>query len=92
VPCSIVGGLRFPNASAYDFPPDVTWNVPVVPSTISALTMGEDALVQNVYGPNTAVMRYGEIMEMTVVNWDAGKHPLCVMCHLHVYSILIPLR
>ncbi|ELU42615.1 ferroxidase, multicopper oxidase [Rhizoctonia solani AG-1 IA] len=56
--------------------PDVTWNVPIVPSTISALTMGEDASVANVYGPNAEVLQYGEIVQMTVVNWDDGKHPL----------------
>ncbi|KAG8747139.1 ferroxidase fet3 [Ceratobasidium sp. 414] len=64
---------------------NVTWNVPVVPSTISELTMGADASVQNVYGPNTAVMEYGEIMQMTVVNWDAGKHPF----HLHGHKFAI---
>ncbi|QRV79485.1 Multicopper oxidase [Ceratobasidium sp. AG-Ba] len=64
---------------------DVTWNTPIVPSAISELTMGADASVQNVYGPNTAVVEYGEIMQMTVVNWDAGKHPF----HLHGHKFAI---
>ncbi|CAE6417231.1 unnamed protein product [Rhizoctonia solani] len=64
---------------------NVTWNVPIVPSTISALTMGEDASVANVYGPNTEVLQYGEIVQMTVVNWDDGKHPF----HLHGHKFAI---
>jgi hypothetical protein len=38
--------------------------------------MGEDASVASVYGPHTEVLQYGEIVQMTVVNWDDGKHPL----------------
>ncbi|CAE7080286.1 unnamed protein product [Rhizoctonia solani] len=64
---------------------NVTWNTPIVPSTISALTMGEDASVQNVYGPNTQVVQYGDIIQMTVINWDEGKHPF----HLHGHKFAI---
>ncbi|CCO27193.1 hypothetical protein BN14_01228 [Rhizoctonia solani AG-1 IB] len=64
---------------------NATWNVPIVPSTISALTMGEDASVASVYGPNTEVLEYGEIVQMTVVNWDDGKHPF----HLHGHKFAV---
>lgn len=54
----------------------VTWNPPVVPSLFSQLSMGPDAENVAIYGPNADVLEYNKVFQLTVINWDAGKHPL----------------
>jgi iron transport multicopper oxidase len=52
----------------------------------TALTMGEDALNDRVYGHQTNAFAYPHMsnIELTVFNWDAGFHPF----HLHGYAAL----
>ena len=33
----------------------------------------------DLYGPTSYVLTKGDVVEIQVVNWDAGKHPLCVL-------------
>jgi iron transport multicopper oxidase len=47
----------------------------------TALTMGESAMVNSVYGAQTNAFAYPHMsmVQLTVFNWDAGFHPF----HLH---------
>ena len=55
---------------------NITYNTPVVPPIFTELSMGSLATDVAVYGPSTYVLDMGDVVEMTVVNLDAGKHPL----------------
>lgn len=60
--------------------PNITYQTPVVPGYLTATTMGEDAWNPAVYGQtNPMVVRHGQMVEMKIINWDAGFHPF----HLH---------
>jgi iron transport multicopper oxidase len=64
----------------------VTYNMPVVPSLFSELSMGADAGDVAIYGPNAHILAYNQTFQLTVINWDTGKHPLYVLsaiCLLH---------
>jgi iron transport multicopper oxidase len=54
----------------------VTFNFPVVPSVLSALTLGANATVAEAYGPLSFVIEYGDVVDLVVKNGDVGKHPL----------------
>lgn len=54
--------------------------MPVVPSLFTELSMGSDANNVAVYGPNAHILEYNKVFQLTVINWDAGKHPLYVTC------------
>lgn len=54
----------------------VTWNAPLVPSLLTALTMGNSSTDQRVYGPATVVFQPGEIVDLVIVNLDDNSHPL----------------
>jgi len=56
----------------------VTFNFPVVPSVLSALTLGANATVAEAYGPLSFVVEYGDVVDLVVKNGDVGKHPLQV--------------
>jgi len=59
---------------------NVTYRTPVVPAYLTAVSMGSDAMNPEVYGQtNSFVLRHGDNVELTVINWDAGFHPF----HLH---------
>jgi hypothetical protein len=47
-----------------------------VPSLFTELSMGQDAENVNVYGPNADILEFNKTFDLTVINWDAGKHPL----------------
>lgn len=53
-----------------------TWNAPLVPSILTSVSMGTDALNPAVYGPNTFILQYGEVLLVKVINYDDGSHPL----------------
>jgi len=57
---------------------NVTYNTPIIPSSLTELSMGENAEDVRVYGRNSFVLQRNEVMELRMFNWDAGKHPLCV--------------
>ena len=54
----------------------VTFNFPVVPFVLSALTHGAIATVAEAYGPLSFVIEYGDVVDFVVKNGDVGKHPL----------------
>lgn len=56
----------------------ITWNPPLTPSTFTALTLGDNAVIPEVYGPQSWVVEYGDVVDLVIQNADAGKHPLSV--------------
>jgi iron transport multicopper oxidase len=54
----------------------VTFDFPIVPSVLSALTLGSNATVAEAYGPLNFVIEYGDVVDLVVKNGDVGKHPL----------------
>ena len=73
---------------------NVTYVAPTVPSIFTALTMGDDALIDNKYGfhenvygamTNPFTYKHMEEVEIEVFNWDAGFHPF----HLHGHEFQV---
>lgn len=54
----------------------ITYNAPLVPAVLSALTLGENATVAQAYGPTSFVLDYQEVIDIVIKNGDTGKHPL----------------
>jgi len=69
---------------------NITWVAPKVPSLMSMLSMGEDSLNQNIYGPQTAaeILQPHEVMDLMVINFDGNGHPF----HLHGHKFQITRR
>ena len=59
-----------------------TFVSPIVPTVFSELTLGSNATVAEAYGPFSFVLEHNEVFDIVVKNGDAGKHPLCVRCHV----------
>jgi iron transport multicopper oxidase len=55
----------------------ITYQLPLVPSLFTALSMGDNATIQSIYGPmtNAFVLDFGSTVELSVFNGDAGLHP-----------------
>ncbi|AEY95290.1 FABR228Cp [Eremothecium gossypii FDAG1] len=67
----------------YAFFNNITYTTPKVPTLTTALTAGEFASNPLIYGNvNPFVLRYGEIVEIVINNYDDGKHPF----HLHGHN------
>ncbi|WWC68213.1 uncharacterized protein I206_102136 [Kwoniella pini CBS 10737] len=66
---------------------NITYQMPMVPSMLTAASMGQDAYNTAVYGAqtNAFVYKQGDIVELTVFNWDAGFHPF----HFHGHEFQI---
>ena len=54
----------------------ITHNFPVVPSMLSALTLGKNATDPNAYGPLSFVLNFGEVVDLVVKNGDTRTHPM----------------
>lgn len=52
------------------------YNSPQVPAILSALTLGENATVEQAYGPGSFVIDHMDVVDLVIKNSDAGKHPL----------------
>jgi len=63
----------------------ITYNQPIVPPIFTQLSMGSLATDVDVYGPSTYVLNKNDVVELTVTNGDAGKHPF----HLHGHKFAI---
>ncbi|KAG5650754.1 hypothetical protein H0H81_011166, partial [Sphagnurus paluster] len=63
----------------------VTFNLPLVPSVFSELTLGPNATVANAYGPLSFVLNHLEVVDIVIKNGDSGKHPF----HLHGHEFQI---
>ncbi|SGY78825.1 BQ5605_C008g04964 [Microbotryum silenes-dioicae] len=66
---------------------NITFTHPSVPSLFTQLSMGENASLPGIYGPQThaIVLQKGEIIDLRVVNWDGNAHPF----HLHGHKLQI---
>jgi iron transport multicopper oxidase len=54
----------------------ITYNMPLVPAILSALTLGENATVSEAYGPLSFVLGHLDVVDIVLKNADSGKHPL----------------
>ncbi|KZV80843.1 laccase [Exidia glandulosa HHB12029] len=64
---------------------NITYNPPIVPTVFSELSLGQDAVQAQLYGPSSFVLNKGDVVELKVFNFDAGKHPF----HLHGHKFQI---
>ncbi|KAJ7033166.1 Fet3 protein [Mycena alexandri] len=64
----------------------VTYNSPLVPAVLSALTLGDNATNPAAYGPQSFVLNHFDVVDIIVKNGDAGKHPFHI--HGHKYQIV----
>ncbi|KAH7920655.1 Fet3 ferroxidase [Leucogyrophana mollusca] len=63
----------------------ITYNYPLVPAVLSALTLGPNATVAEAYGPTSFVLNHLDVIDIVIKNSDTGKHPF----HLHGHSYQI---
>ena len=54
----------------------ITFNLPLVPTVFSELTLGETAVVASAYGPLSFVLKYGDVVDLVVKNAHSRAHPL----------------
>lgn len=54
----------------------MVYNSPQVPAILSALTLGDNATVEQAYGPASFVVNHMDVVDIVIKNADAGKHPL----------------
>ncbi|CAK5272094.1 unnamed protein product [Mycena citricolor] len=64
----------------------VTYNSPLTPAILSALTLGENATIAEAYGPQSFVLNHLDVVDIVVKNGDAGKHPFHI--HGHKFQIV----
>lgn len=71
----------------YAFFNNITYVPPVVPTLITALTSGKDAINADIYGSNinAFVLQPNDIIEIVVNNKDTGRHPF----HLHGHTFQV---
>jgi iron transport multicopper oxidase len=68
--------ITMDDGTNYEMFNKVTFDFPVVPSVLSALTLGANATVAEAYGPLSFVIEYGDVVDLVVKHGDVGKHPL----------------
>ncbi|KAI0053202.1 multicopper oxidase [Auriscalpium vulgare] len=61
----------------------ITYNTPIVPPVLSALTLGENSTAQVAYGDTSFVLDHLQVFDIVLKNGDAGKHPF----HLHGHKM-----
>jgi len=69
----------------------ITYNSPLVPTTLSVLTLGPNATDVTAYGTTSFILDHLSAVQIIVKNGDAGKHPLCVM-HFFVSLYVVQLN
>jgi iron transport multicopper oxidase len=71
----------------YAFFNNITYVAPKVPTLLSVMDAGENALRGEIYGSNTHsyVLQPNEVVEIVVNNKDTGRHPF----HLHGHTFQI---
>ena len=55
---------------------NVTFNYPLVPTVLSELTLGGNAVVEEAYGESSVVVDHLEVFDVVIQNADTGAHPL----------------
>ncbi|EIW77038.1 Fet3 ferroxidase [Coniophora puteana RWD-64-598 SS2] len=63
----------------------ITYNTPLVPAVMSALSLGDNATVQSAYGPSSFVVHHLDVYDILVHNSDTGNHPF----HLHGHTFQV---
>jgi iron transport multicopper oxidase len=63
----------------------VTYNSPLVPAVLSALTLGSNATIAEAYGPQSFVVDHLDVVDIVIKNADSGKHPF----HLHGHKPML---
>ncbi|KAI5208789.1 hypothetical protein E4T38_02674 [Aureobasidium subglaciale] len=78
------------NGKPYAFFNDQTYTRPKVPSLYTALTAGEEATNEAVYGEytNSFVLNHLEVVEVVLTNNDGGSHPF----HYHGHNFQVVSR
>ncbi|SCU85732.1 LADA_0D09296g1_1 [Lachancea dasiensis] len=73
----------------YAFFNNLTYTEPKVPTLLTALSAGDDAVNAEVYGSNTHayVLEKDEIIEIVLNNQDTGTHPFHL--HGHVFQAMV---
>ena len=56
----------------------ITYNLPLVPTALSVLTLGPNATDVTAYGTTSFVLDHLSAVQIILKNGDVGKHPLCV--------------
>lgn len=54
----------------------ITYDSPLVPAVLSELTLGDNATVSAAYGITNFVWNHLDVIDIVLMNGDAGKHPL----------------
>lgn len=54
----------------------ITYNSPLVPGMLSELTLGDNATTVSAYGQTSYVWDHLQVIDIVLMNGDAGKHPL----------------
>jgi iron transport multicopper oxidase len=58
---------------------NVSYQIPLVPTVLSVLTLGSNATVPTAYGTGGIVLDHLSAVQIIVKNGDTGKHPLYVL-------------
>ncbi|KAH7920657.1 Fet3 ferroxidase [Leucogyrophana mollusca] len=63
----------------------IVYNSPLVPAILSELSLGENATIQEAYGPTSFVLNHLDVIDIVLKNTDTMKHPF----HLHGHNFQI---
>lgn len=55
---------------------DVVYNQPIVPAVLSELSLGQNATVQEAYGPYSYILDHLDVVDLLIQNTDTNHHPL----------------
>ncbi|KAL4068587.1 Ferroxidase [Scleroderma yunnanense] len=64
---------------------DVVYNQPIVPAVLSELSLGQNATIQEAYGPYSYMLDHLDVVDLLVKNTDKNHHPF----HLHGHKFQI---
>lgn len=62
-----------------------TYNSPLTPAILSALTLGSNAMNEAAYGPLSFAVNHLDVIDIVIMNGDTGQHPF----HLHGHKPFI---
>lgn len=65
---------------------EITWNPPNVPSILSELSMGQDALVPSVYGPATYVLPHNAMIARRFLRSAKGETLKWIAQELRIFN------
>ncbi|KAJ1812456.1 hypothetical protein LPJ56_005131, partial [Coemansia sp. RSA 2599] len=83
-----LGGSPFSNGQVLDIINNITYIEPKIPTLYSALSLGELAFNESLYGPQThaVVLNHMEYIEVTLRNPNTLPHPIHL--HGHVFQVV----